>query len=76
MSHTDRRRAVIDCDITYSRVLHDLMGRIAARFELLVLLELQASTWAGGRPVAELLDALERAGAEAFADAARRLVSG
>ncbi len=34
---------------------------------VLALLELQAATWAGGRPVAELLDAFERAGASAFA---------
>jgi predicted nucleic acid-binding protein len=36
-------------------------------------LELQASTWEGGRPISELLDALERAGALAFvATCARR----
>lgn len=31
------------------------------------LLSLQASTWAGGRPLAELLDAIQRAGAPALA---------
>lgn len=30
-------------------------------------LELQASTWAGGRPIEELIDAIDRAGAPAFA---------
>jgi hypothetical protein len=30
-------RAVIDADIIYSRVLHDLMGRVAGRLELLEL---------------------------------------
>lgn len=191
MSQADRPRAVIDCDIIYSRVLHDLMGRVASRLELLQLawsnellaeakrtlmqrkgltedaaqrwveyltanfpdgetditqalgsteirslsedhddlhvcalaiasdskylfthdhgylrdrlarhgievtdpdsfltstledqpeamlelLELQARTWAGGRPVTELLDALERAGTGAFANTARRLAS-
>ena len=38
---------------------------------MLELLELQASLWAGGRPVAELLDALERAGAVTLAEMAR-----
>ena len=38
------------------------------------VLELQASTWAGGRAVGELLDALERAGAAAFARKARALI--
>ena len=192
MSGADRPRAVVDCDIIYSRVLHDLMGRVAARLELLQLvwsqellaeakqtlmqrkglaadaaqrwvdyltasfpdgetditqalrstelrslsedpddlhvcalaiasssrylfthdrgylrerlnrrgievtepdtfltaaledqpqamlelLELQASTWAGGRPVAELLDALERARTGVFANTARHLLSG
>ena len=49
---------------------------LAAAFEsqpqaMLELLELQASLWAGGRPVAELLDALERAGAVTLAAMAR-----
>lgn len=35
------------------------------------LLELQASTWAGGRPLDELLDALGRAGATRFVAAVR-----
>lgn len=39
---------------------------------VLELLELQASTWAGGRSIEELLDAIERAGALAFADKAGR----
>lgn len=39
---------------------------------LLDVLKLQASAWMGGRPVGELLDAIERAGAPAFADKARR----
>lgn len=38
---------------------------------MLDLLELQASTWAGGRPVGELLDAIERAGAPVFANKAK-----
>lgn len=38
---------------------------------MLDLLELQASLWAGGRPITELLDALERAGAVALAEKAR-----
>jgi predicted nucleic acid-binding protein len=43
---------------------------------MLDLLELQASNWAGGRPIAELIDALERAGAVIFASKASRLVGG
>lgn len=38
---------------------------------MLDVLELQASTWAGGRPIDELLDAIDRAGAAEFADMAR-----
>jgi predicted nucleic acid-binding protein len=38
---------------------------------MLEILELQASSWAGGRPVQELLDAIDRAGAPSFADQAR-----
>jgi predicted nucleic acid-binding protein len=38
---------------------------------LLDVLELQASSWAGGRPVDELIDAIGRAGAVAFAEMAR-----
>lgn len=38
---------------------------------MLDVLELQASTWAGGRPIEELLDAIERAGAAAFAGRVR-----
>jgi predicted nucleic acid-binding protein len=38
------------------------------------VLELQASTWAGGRPIEELLDALDRAGASEFARVARGLL--
>jgi predicted nucleic acid-binding protein len=38
---------------------------------MLELLKLQASLWAGGRPIAELLDALERAGAVTVAEMAR-----
>jgi len=34
---------------------------------MLDILEVQASIWAGGRPVEELLDAIERAGASLFA---------
>jgi predicted nucleic acid-binding protein len=40
----------------------------------LEILELQASTWAGGRTIDELLDALERAGAATFARKARDLI--
>ncbi len=42
---------------------------------MLSILELQASTWAGGRPIEELLAAIERAGAPALADKARRSLS-
>jgi hypothetical protein len=41
---------------------------------VLGVLQLQASTWAGGRAVGELLDALERAGVAAFARKARELI--
>lgn len=41
---------------------------------VLEILELQASTWDGGHAVVELLGALERAGAMAFARKARELV--
>ena len=37
MSHTSRPRAVLDADIIYSRVLHDLVGRAALRLRLLDL---------------------------------------
>ncbi len=37
MSNTSRPRAVLDTDIIYSRVLHDLMGRAARRLRLLDL---------------------------------------
>lgn len=40
---------------------------------MLDLLEIQASLWAGGRPIVELLAALERAGATTFAEKARSL---
>lgn len=36
---------------------------------IMAVLELQAETWAGGRPIGELLDALDRAGAGQFASA-------
>lgn len=42
---------------------------------MLDILELQASTWAGGRPVEELLAAIERAGAPTFAGKARLALS-
>jgi predicted nucleic acid-binding protein len=38
---------------------------------VLDVLELQAETWAGGRPLEELLDAIDRAGAGEFAAAVR-----
>ncbi len=41
---------------------------------VLEILELQASTWAGGHAIGELLDALERAGAAIFASKARELI--
>ncbi len=41
---------------------------------VLEILELQASTWAGGHAIVELLDALERAGAAIFASKARELI--
>lgn len=42
---------------------------------MLDILELQASTWAGGRPVEDLLAAIERAGAPSLVDKARRSLS-
>ncbi|MGC2372970.1 MAG: hypothetical protein WA484_03755 [Solirubrobacteraceae bacterium] len=39
------------------------------------ILELQAGSWAGGRPIEELLTVIERAGAPALADKARRSLS-
>jgi predicted nucleic acid-binding protein len=42
---------------------------------MLDILELQASTWAGGRSLEELLAAIERAGAPALAGKARRSLS-
>lgn len=38
---------------------------------LLERLDLQASTWAGGRPIEQLIDAIDRAGAPAFATKVR-----
>jgi len=43
--------------------------------EMLDILELQASSWAGGRSIEELLAAIERAGAPSMADRARRSLS-
>ncbi len=37
MSERQRPRAVLDTDIIFSRVLHELMGRIAAELRLLDL---------------------------------------
>jgi hypothetical protein len=42
---------------------------------MLDILELQASSWAGGRSIEELLAAIERAGAPSLADKARRSLS-
>jgi len=42
---------------------------------ILDILELQASSWAGGRPIEDLLTAIERAGAPSMADRARRSLS-
>lgn len=49
---------------------------LAAAFDadpegFLELIELQASSWAGGRPINELLTAIERAGVERFASKVR-----
>jgi hypothetical protein len=47
MSRTGAPRAVLDSDIVFSRVLHELMGRVAKRLELLDLVwskELLAET--------------------------------
>ncbi len=49
---------------------------LAAAFDadpegFLELIELQADGWAGGRPISELLAAIERAGAESFAGKVR-----
>ncbi len=38
MSRTGAPRAVLDSDIVFSRVLHELMGRVAKRLELLDLI--------------------------------------
>lgn len=43
--------------------------------EFLALLERQAGSWAGGRPIEELLAAIERAGAPELTARARRLLS-
>jgi predicted nucleic acid-binding protein len=43
---------------------------------VLDVLELQAGEWGGGRPVATLIDAFERAGATAFAGRARAELAG
>jgi hypothetical protein len=40
------------------------------------VVELQAASWGGGRPVGELLDAIERAGAITFAAEARGAFAG
>jgi hypothetical protein len=37
VSRTGAPRAVLDSDILFSRVLHELMGRVAKRLELLDL---------------------------------------
>jgi predicted nucleic acid-binding protein len=42
---------------------------------VLEVLDAQAAAWAGGRPVEELLDAIERAGAVTFAARARELLA-
>jgi hypothetical protein len=42
---------------------------------MLEILELQASDWAGGKPIEELLDAIERAGAPILAGKARRALN-
>lgn len=42
--------------------------------EVLGVLELQASAWAGGHEIGELLDALERAGATVFTRKVRELI--
>lgn len=42
---------------------------------MLGLLELQASDWGGGRPIEDLLAAIERAGASVFAEKARRTLT-
>jgi hypothetical protein len=64
VSRADPPRAVLDVDIIYSRVLHDLMGRIARRLRLLDLV------W-----IEDLLAAIERAGAPVFAGKAYRSLS-
>ncbi len=43
---------------------------------MLEILELQAASWAGGRPIEDLLDAIERAGAPILAGRARQSLSG
>lgn len=44
---------------------------MSVRSRFLELIELQAGGWAGGRPISELLAAIERAGAESFAGKVR-----
>lgn len=78
-------RAVLDADIIYSRVLHELMGRVASDLRLLDLFwseELLAEARkslvekkglaSGGQPVEDLLAAIERAGAPVLASKARQ----
>lgn len=53
---------------------HFLADQLVPEPQLLKrILEAQAGAWGGGRPPGELIDALERAGAERLAAAARRL---
>jgi len=113
MNETGPPRAVLDSDVIYSRVLHELFGRLATEADLLITsdrgfvaeplarrgievispdrlltrtfaseptavltaLAEQAAVWGGGRPVGQLLDALERAGAHEFATTARTALS-
>ena len=53
-------RAVLDTNVIFSRVLHELFGRLSSESRLANLI------WSN-----ELLDAIERAGAVAFAGRAR-----
>ncbi len=55
-------------------------GFLGAAFDeqpsaLLGLLRSQAAAWGGGRPIEELLDAIQRGGAWSFADKARRALA-
>ena len=71
-----RRRRLKELGVTVMSPDRYLTDRLAPQPRLLKqILETQAAAWGGGRPVGELIDALERAKAERLATAARPLFS-